>query len=190
MLVQRCTHYYRGARTIRRDNQDSKLTPPVPFSAWVHLNHDDVYINGPFHFAVLNGRQTKDRYRWRTLTSHTMWWILTLGLARSIAKDRRGRRPNLAIDRSWTRVELLLLLSLSKKSELIYCVFLYCVDAESESWLRSVKVDSYMRKIGKYSATPFGSSLLDLLYIEIPKLVQWQEAERGKRRASWFRKLG
>jgi hypothetical protein len=33
----------------------------VPFSQWVNLNHSDVLIHGPFNFASINGRKTRDR---------------------------------------------------------------------------------------------------------------------------------
>ena len=28
----------------------------IPFSAWVYLTHDDVFIHGPFDFAIVNGK--------------------------------------------------------------------------------------------------------------------------------------
>ena len=32
-----------------------------PFRQWVRLTNGDTYIHGPFDFAVINGRQTRDR---------------------------------------------------------------------------------------------------------------------------------
>ena len=32
-----------------------------PFSQWVRLTNQDTYITGPFDFAVVNGRKSRDR---------------------------------------------------------------------------------------------------------------------------------
>ena len=39
---------------------------------WVHLTHEDVYLHGPFDFATVNGRKTRDRVSiddWKILLS-------------------------------------------------------------------------------------------------------------------------
>ena len=33
----------------------------TPFRKWTHLNHPDTFIHGPFEFATINGRKTRDR---------------------------------------------------------------------------------------------------------------------------------
>ena len=33
----------------------------VPFRQWINLTHQDTYIHGPFNFATVNGRRTRDR---------------------------------------------------------------------------------------------------------------------------------
>ena len=33
----------------------------VAFSEWIHIHQDDTYLHGPFNFATLNGRKTRDR---------------------------------------------------------------------------------------------------------------------------------
>ncbi len=35
--------------------------PPHSGSRLVNLNHGDTYINGPFDFAIVNGRKSRDR---------------------------------------------------------------------------------------------------------------------------------
>jgi hypothetical protein len=42
----------------------------LPFQQWVNLTHESVYLHGPFDFATLNGRKTRDRI------SHHDWAIL------------------------------------------------------------------------------------------------------------------
>jgi hypothetical protein len=42
----------------------------VAYSQWIHIHHENVYIHGPFEFASINGRKTKDRI------SPTDWQIL------------------------------------------------------------------------------------------------------------------
>ena len=45
----------------------------TPFRQWVILTNSDCYICGPFNFAVINGRQSKDRIsleHWKILTLH------------------------------------------------------------------------------------------------------------------------
>jgi hypothetical protein len=32
-----------------------------PFSQWLNLLHDSTFIHGPFEFATINGRKTRDR---------------------------------------------------------------------------------------------------------------------------------
>jgi hypothetical protein len=33
----------------------------VPNQAWANLTHSDTYIHGPFEFAIVRGRKTRDR---------------------------------------------------------------------------------------------------------------------------------
>ena len=33
----------------------------VPFSSWLYMTHDDVYVDGPFDIAVVNDRKTRSR---------------------------------------------------------------------------------------------------------------------------------
>jgi hypothetical protein len=33
----------------------------LPFRQWMNLTHEDTYIHGPFNFATINGRKTRDR---------------------------------------------------------------------------------------------------------------------------------
>ena len=33
----------------------------VPFRQWINLSHESTYIHGPFDFASINGRKTRDR---------------------------------------------------------------------------------------------------------------------------------
>ena len=44
----------------------------LPFRQWVNLTHEDVYLHGPFDFATINGRKTRDRIaaeHWEILLS-------------------------------------------------------------------------------------------------------------------------
>jgi hypothetical protein len=44
-----------------------------PFAQWVNLLHDATFIHGPFDFAVINGRQSRDRISvddWSALAAH------------------------------------------------------------------------------------------------------------------------
>eukprot|EP00956_Cyclotella_meneghiniana_P040943 scaffold210020_cov47-Cyclotella_meneghiniana.AAC.2 len=66
---------YHAASTVARLHQgDYQLLRPDshsaiyakenqlhPFCQWVNLLHDKVYLHGPFDFATINGRKTKDR---------------------------------------------------------------------------------------------------------------------------------
>jgi hypothetical protein len=45
----------------------------VPFRQWVNLTHECIYIHGPFEFATINGRKTRDRVAsddWNVLIEH------------------------------------------------------------------------------------------------------------------------
>eukprot|EP00956_Cyclotella_meneghiniana_P034898 scaffold109224_cov64-Cyclotella_meneghiniana.AAC.4 len=45
-----------------------------PFRQWINLTHESSYIHGPFEFATINGRKTRDRISlddWRILSSHS-----------------------------------------------------------------------------------------------------------------------
>ena len=44
----------------------------VPFHRWLNLTHTDTFIHGPFDFATVNGRKTRDRI------SQADWDILVL----------------------------------------------------------------------------------------------------------------
>ncbi len=46
----------------------------VPFCWWLNLTHSDTYIHGPFGFAAVNGRKTRDRisqFDWDVLATHS-----------------------------------------------------------------------------------------------------------------------
>lgn len=46
----------------------------VPFRRWLNLTHSDTYLHGPFDFATINGRRTRDRISqndWNVLSTHT-----------------------------------------------------------------------------------------------------------------------
>jgi hypothetical protein len=57
--------------------QPSEFPPPlaeqrslVPYREWINLHDSTIYIHGPFNFATLNNRKTRDRIsetEWRTL---------------------------------------------------------------------------------------------------------------------------
>ena len=45
-----------------------------PFSRWIRLTNEDTYVSGPFDFADVNGRRTRDRVpeaQWRILAKRT-----------------------------------------------------------------------------------------------------------------------
>ena len=45
----------------------------VPFRLWMNLTHESTYIHGPFEFATMNSRKTRDRISlddWKILASH------------------------------------------------------------------------------------------------------------------------
>ena len=44
----------------------------LPFRQWVNLSHESVFLHGPFNFAVVNGRKSRDRIaieHWEILAS-------------------------------------------------------------------------------------------------------------------------
>ncbi len=46
----------------------------MPFSKWLNICHLDTYIHGPFDFALIRGRKTRDRIAqvdWDALSRHT-----------------------------------------------------------------------------------------------------------------------
>ena len=46
----------------------------MPFRRWVYLTHESTYIHGPFEWAKVRGRQTRDRVAlddWKVLQQHT-----------------------------------------------------------------------------------------------------------------------
>ena len=65
-------YHARDGRFVVHDNYHLiKPTPNVsayaeqkdvtPFSQWVYIHHHDIYLHGPFNFAIINGRQSNDR---------------------------------------------------------------------------------------------------------------------------------
>ena len=45
----------------------------LPFRKWVNVSHLDTYIHGPFDFAAIRGRKSRDRisqHDWEILSSH------------------------------------------------------------------------------------------------------------------------
>ena len=45
----------------------------TPFQRWINITHHDTYIHGPFDFAIINGRKTRDRISaddWKQLEPH------------------------------------------------------------------------------------------------------------------------
>ena len=44
------------------DTSESRATRShlIPVRAWVNLTHGDTYIHGPFDFAIVNGRKSRD----------------------------------------------------------------------------------------------------------------------------------
>ena len=61
---------------VRPTNQSeayAKSEGLTPFSQWVRLTNADTFIAGPFNFAIVNGRKTKDRIsaqQWKSLTKY------------------------------------------------------------------------------------------------------------------------
>ena len=50
----------------------------IPFRRWVNLTHTDTFIHGPFDFATVNGRRSRDRISradWTILSSHSAYFI-------------------------------------------------------------------------------------------------------------------
>jgi hypothetical protein len=52
------THLIRPSDTSENHATHAKL---VPFRCWINLTHTDTYLHGPFKFANVNGRKTRDR---------------------------------------------------------------------------------------------------------------------------------
>ena len=48
----------------------------VAYSQWIHIHHENTFIHGPFNFASINGRKTRDRI------SNIDWQILADSKAR------------------------------------------------------------------------------------------------------------
>jgi hypothetical protein len=63
------THLIRPSDTSEAQVSRNKL---VPFRQLLNLTHTDTYIHGPFDFATVNGRKTRDRI------SQVDWGILAL----------------------------------------------------------------------------------------------------------------
>ena len=65
------THLIRPSDTSAAYAARHKL---VPYRKWINLTHEDTYIHGPFEFATIRGRKTRDRVSqsdWDVLSSHT-----------------------------------------------------------------------------------------------------------------------
>jgi hypothetical protein len=58
----------------------------VAFSQWVYLNHNDVLLHGPFNFAIINGRKSRDR------VSLSDWQILA-----KLNNDYDNAAPSIAL---------------------------------------------------------------------------------------------
>jgi hypothetical protein len=64
------THMIRPSDTSEALAAKSHL---VPFRRWLNLSHSDTYLHGPFDFATINGRRTRDRIAkadWDILSTH------------------------------------------------------------------------------------------------------------------------
>lgn len=64
------THLIRPSDTSEALAAKSHL---VPFRRWLNLTHSDTYLHGPFDFATINGRRTRDRIAkadWDILSTH------------------------------------------------------------------------------------------------------------------------
>ena len=60
-------------RPTTRSEAYAKSEGFTPFSQWVRLTNADTFIVGPFDFAIVNGRKTKDRIsvkHWKTLSKY------------------------------------------------------------------------------------------------------------------------
>jgi hypothetical protein len=73
-INQRFWLQYRNRTTATFGTLDAHLITPsntsearaarlhlIPLRAWVNLTHGDTYIHGPFDFAIVNGRKSRDR---------------------------------------------------------------------------------------------------------------------------------
>jgi hypothetical protein len=64
------THLIKPSDTLVHHAQRHKLRP---FCKWINLTHLDTFIHGPFKFASVHGRKTRDRVSqidWDVLKSH------------------------------------------------------------------------------------------------------------------------
>ena len=64
------THLIRPSADSEAHAQTEGLEP---FSLWLRLINEDTYISGPFNFADINGRRSRDRVpecQWRILAKH------------------------------------------------------------------------------------------------------------------------
>lgn len=64
------THLIRPSDTSEAYASRHKL---VPYRKWLNLTHEDTYIHGPFEFATIRGRKSRDRISqvdWDVLSSH------------------------------------------------------------------------------------------------------------------------
>jgi hypothetical protein len=65
------THLVRPSDTSDSYAQRHKL---MPFRKWLNISHQDTYIHGPFEFASIRGRKTRDRIAqsdWDVLARHS-----------------------------------------------------------------------------------------------------------------------
>ena len=64
------THLIRPSEMSEQLAQHHHL---VPFRQWINLTHESNYIHGPFDFATVNGKKTRDRVStddWNVLHAH------------------------------------------------------------------------------------------------------------------------
>ena len=64
-------HLVKPSQTSKQFARDSNL---VPFQMWVYPLHKDTYIHGPFNFATINNRKTRDwisQTDWELLSKHS-----------------------------------------------------------------------------------------------------------------------
>jgi len=69
---QTSCHLIRPTLTSEEYARASGLTP---FRQWLIIHHEDTFIHGPFEFATINGRKTRDRisaedWSWLRKASH------------------------------------------------------------------------------------------------------------------------
>ena len=63
-------HDYHLIKPISESTAYREQKNIVAYSQWIHIHHENTYIHGPFNFASINGRKTRDRI------SNIDWQIL------------------------------------------------------------------------------------------------------------------